>query len=193
LASQALALDPNYALAHRAQGGKLLLQGRLDESVVENERALTLDPSLAMAVGAFGSDYMFLGQFEKSLEFFDKAIRLSPHDPNVAFWHQLKAVGFIGLKQYDLAIETLRWSLAINPNNFWAHYSLIAALALAGLETEAREALGIYLGSVPSGPRTMEAWKAAEAPFIFPSTDPRYLEVTAKEFNVLRRAGMPEE
>jgi adenylate cyclase len=52
LASQALALDPNFALAHRAQGGKLLLQGRLDESVVENKRALTLDPSLVTAVGA---------------------------------------------------------------------------------------------------------------------------------------------
>ena len=75
----------------------------------------------------------------------------------------------------------------------WPHYNLIAALALAGREAEAREALRIYLASIPSGPKTIAAWKAALAPFMRPNTDPRYIEVSNREIEGLRKAGAPEE
>jgi tetratricopeptide (TPR) repeat protein len=116
------------------------------------------------AVGAMGWDYQYLGQFEKGLEYFDKAIRLSPHDPYLSSWYQGEAVGYFALKQYDHTIEWARRAIAIDPNtNPWLHFNLIPALALNGDEAEAHEALQTYLATVPSGPKTIAAWKAFAA------------------------------
>ena len=149
---------------------------------------------MVIAVVGLGWDYLYLGQFEKSLEFLDKAIRLSPHDPYLGRWYHGKAAGHFGLKQYDQAIEWARRAIAISPNaNPWTHLNLIAALALAGHEAEAHEALQNYLASVPSGPKTIAAWKAFSAPVISTRSSPRYLETFDRHFDGLRKAGMPEE
>jgi TolB-like protein/cytochrome c-type biogenesis protein CcmH/NrfG len=193
LVSRALALDPNYARAHSLKGGTLRFQGRLDESIAEYERALSLDPAMVIAFVGLGWDYLNLGQFEKSLEYLDKAIRLSPHDPYLGGggWYNGEAVGHFGLKQYDQTIELARRAIAISPSaDPWAHLNLIAALALAGHEAEAHDALQNYLASVPSGPKTIAAWKAFAAPSHI--GNPRYLETWDRYFDGLRKAGMPE-
>ena len=180
LASQALALDPNYAAAHRAKGLILYGQGRLDESIAEYERALALDPAMVSANIGLGWAYLNSGQIEKGLEFLDKAIRLSPHDPTLDSCYNGKAWGYFALKQYDQTIEWARRALAISPRgNPWIHLNLIAALALAGHEAEAHDALQNYLASVPSWPKTIAAWKVAGAP-------DRY-------YDGMRKAGTPEQ
>jgi tetratricopeptide (TPR) repeat protein len=133
-----------------------------------------------------------LGQFEKSLEYYNKAIRLSPRDPALALWYNGKANAYFGLKQYDQAIEWARRAIAISPNESysWSHLNLIAALALAGHEAEAHDALQNYLASVPSGPNTIAAWKAFATPY---RRNPRYLEAWDRYYDGLRKAGMPEE
>jgi tetratricopeptide (TPR) repeat protein len=67
--SQALALNPNFALAHNFKADVLMLQGRNDEAIAEDERALVLDPAVVNAYASMGLAYSSLGQFEKSLEF----------------------------------------------------------------------------------------------------------------------------
>jgi tetratricopeptide (TPR) repeat protein len=96
------------------------------------------------------------------------------------------------LKRYDEAIEAARQSLAINPNNPHAHKDLIAALALAGREAEAREALRRYLALPGSAFRTITAWKAFRDQFANPRYA-RYLEAWDRKIEGLRKAGMPEE
>jgi TolB-like protein/tetratricopeptide (TPR) repeat protein len=193
LVSRALALDPNYARAHSLKGGILRFQGRLDESIAEYERALSLDPGMVIALVGLGWSYLYLGQFEKGLEYLDKAIRLSPHDPYLGGggWYNGEAVGHFGLKQYDQTIEWARRAIAISPSaNSWVHLNLIAALALSGHEAEAHDALQNYIASVPSGPKTIAAWKASD-----PSTSmgsPRYVEAFDRYYEGLRKAGMPE-
>jgi TolB-like protein/tetratricopeptide (TPR) repeat protein len=193
LVSRALALDPNYARAHSLKGCTLSFQkGRLDESLAEYERALSLDPAMVIAVVGLGYDNLYLGQFEKGLEYLDKAIRLSPHDPYLGNWYGGEAMGHFALKQYDQAIERARRAIAISPSaNSWAHLNLIAALALAGHEAEAHDAFQNYLASVPSGPKTIAAWKASTAPSISMGS-PRYLEIWDRYFDGLRKAGLPE-
>jgi adenylate cyclase len=194
LISKALAFDPNYARAHALKAGMLSYQGRRDEAIAEYERALVLDPALMIAVAELGWQHLFLGQFEKSLEYFDKAIRLSPHNPSLEFWYQGEAAGYFALKQYDQAIEWSRRGIAIDQNtNPYLYYTLIPALALAGHEAEAHEALQNYLASVPSGPKTIAAWKAAIAPYTSMRANPRLLETEDRHFDGLRKAGMPEE
>jgi adenylate cyclase len=189
LVSKALALDPDYAIAHFDKAQILTFQGRLDEAIAENERALSLDPALLYAVAGLSWDYLYLGQFEKSLEFSDKAIRLSPHDPSLEDWYHAKAAAYFGLKQYDRTIEWIRRAIAIKAT-MWSYGNLIAALALTGHDAEAHEALQNYLASVPAGAKTIAAWKSAAAPF---ARSPRYLETFDRYYDGLRKAGLPEE
>ena len=177
MVSRALAVDPNSARTHRRKARILTFQGHLDEGIAENERALALDPAAVYAYANLGWNYLYLGQFEKSLEYSDKAIRLSPFDGDLGYWYLARAAASFGLKQYDQTIEAARWSIAINPStNPWSHFNLIAALALSGREAEAHEALQRYLASVPTGPRTVAAWKAAFAQCCNAYREPRYLE-----------------
>jgi adenylate cyclase len=87
-----------------------------------------------------------LGNLKRAWKYLDKAIRLSPHDPTLFRHYDIKAADYFGLKQYDQAIESARRAIAINPNDVpYAHATLVAAPALTGHETEAREALQDYL------------------------------------------------
>jgi tetratricopeptide (TPR) repeat protein len=135
---------------------------------------------------------LFQGEFEKSLEFSDKAIRLSPHDPKLEEWYRMRAAANFGLKQYDQTIDWARRAIAIRANNQYGYLNLIPTLALTGRGAEAREALQNYLASVPSGPKTIAAWKAIAAPYL-KMRSPRYLETWDRMIDGLRKAGMPEE
>jgi adenylate cyclase len=192
LVSKALTLDSNYARAHSVKGSILMIHGHLDESIAEYERALALDPAQMVAVGGLGWAYLRLGQFEKSVEYFDKAIRLSPRDPYLGSWYNGKSAGQFDSKQYDPAIEGARRAIVIIPTNSWAHFNLVAALALAGHEAEAHDALQNYLASVPSGPKTMVAVTAAFAQCCGEFRAPHYLEAIDRYYDGLRKAGMPE-
>jgi adenylate cyclase len=194
LAAKALAVDPNDAFAHYNKAWIFRLQGRLDESIAEAELALVLNPTLISAYAPLAFNYQSRAQFEKSLEIIDKAIRRSPFDREwLAIWYFARAGANFGLKQYDQAIESARRSIALNPNtNPWPHVYLIATFALTGHEAEAHEALQNYLASVPSGPKTIAAWKTTSAPYARANSDPRYLETFDRGVEGLRKAGMPE-
>jgi adenylate cyclase len=189
LESKALTLEPDDAWAHDQKGWILLAQGRNDEAVAEYRRALALDSSFADADVGQGWVHLRLGEFDKSVESFDKAIRVSPYDRGLAYWYGGKAAANFGLKRYDQAIEQLRQVIAINPNDIpWAHTTLVAALALSGHETEAREALQRYLALPSTGPlRTIAAVKAH-----FESQHWVPPEMGERAYDGLRKAGMPE-
>ena len=162
------------------------------EAVAEHERALALDPSNVYAAPDLGWDYACFGEFDKSLEYFDKAIRASPYDPALAHFYGGKAYANFGLKNYDQAIEWARQAIAINPNYVqYIHATLVAALALAGHDAEAREALQRYLALPSTGPlKTIAAWKAY---FSAQGGDPARVEANERAYDGLRKAGMPEE
>ena len=149
-----------------------------------------LDPSNMSAVVDLGFDYIQIGDF-------GNVIPASPYDPLVAHFYGGKAVANFGLKNYGQAIEAARQAITINPNSSvqYIHATLVAALALAGHEMEAREALQRYL-ALPSteGLKTIAAFKAyynSQAPK--QGGDPSFLEVSERSYDGLRKAGMPEE
>ena len=191
LESKALALDPDWTWTHNNKGGVLRAQGRAEEAIAEHERALALDPSNIEAVGELGFDYHDLGEFDKSLEYLDKAIRASPNDPTLAYWYGTKAWDNFGLKKYDQAIELARGAVTTKPNyNAYSHVALVASLALTGHDAEAREALQRYLALPSTGPlKSIAAWKAHQ---ISLGGDPRFVEMSERSYDGLRKAGMPE-
>jgi tetratricopeptide (TPR) repeat protein len=148
------------------------------------------------ATANLGYAYIRLGEYDKSLEYFDKAVRASPNDPLLRYWVGGKAVANFGLKNYDQAIEQARQAIAINPNYIqYIQATLVAALALTGQDAQAREALKRYLALPSTRPlKTIAAWKAYYDFQVFEQhVDPRVLEMTEREFDGLRKAGMPEE
>jgi TolB-like protein/class 3 adenylate cyclase/Flp pilus assembly protein TadD len=192
LESKALALDPDWSWPHNLRGDILRFQARNLEAVTEHERALALDPSDVFAAASVGFDYGMLGRFDKSLEYFDKAILASPYDPGLSSFYGGKAVANFGLKNYDQAIELARQAIAINPNYVqWIHATLIASLALAGRDAEARVALERYLALPSTGPlKTIAAWKAYLSA---QGGEPPRVESNERVYDGLRKAGMPEQ
>jgi adenylate cyclase len=192
LVSKARAIDPDWSWNHELKGDILRFQARYPEAVAEHERALALDPSNVYAVASLGWDHIFFGHFDKGLEYFDKAIRASPYDPGLASFYGGKAWANFGLKRYDQAIEWARQAIAINPNYIqYVHATLIAALALAGHDAEAREALKRYLALPSTGPlKTIAAFKAY---FSAQGGNPARIEGNERTYDGLRKAGMPEE
>jgi tetratricopeptide (TPR) repeat protein len=191
LVSKALALDPDWTATHHLKGDVLGFQARFQEAVAEHERALALDPSNVEAAVALGFDYVRFGHWDKGLEYFDKAILTSPHDPALPHFYGGKAVANFGLKNYDQAIESARQAIAVNPNYVqYIHATLVAALASAGHDADAREALQRYLALPSTGPlKTVAAWKAY---FSEQGGDPPRLETNERLYDGLRKAGMPE-
>ena len=196
LETKALALDPDNTWAHLNMGNVRRIEGRIEEAVAEAERALALAPSNVDAVASLGFCYERLGEFGKSLEYLDKAIETNPYSPSLVYYYGGKASANFGLKNYDQAIDWARQAIAIRPDYVaYYHATLVAALALTGHDAEAREALKRYL-ALPSTVRlkTIAAWKAfynSEAPK--QGDDPRFVELTERMYDGLRKAGMPEE
>jgi len=183
-----------YSRLTGADEDRILARLRFEEAIAERERALILDPADVGTVQGLAWDHVALGRYEKSHELFDKAIRLSPRDPALQFMYFGKSRTYFGLKQYDQAIDWARRAIAIGPNNPFPHAFLTAALALTGHEAEAREALRQYLAMPSSAQlRTIAALKAYGARFAKVNTDPREVETLEREYDGLRKAGMPEE
>ena len=145
-----------------------------------------------MAVVDLGCDYAGLGEFDKGVEYFDKAIRASPYDPSLPHFYGGEAYANFALKRYDQAIEPARQAITIHPTGgvHYIHATLIAALALTGHDTEAREALQRYLALPSTGPlKTIAAFKAY---FSAQGGDPPRVEANERAYDGLRKAGMPK-
>jgi len=117
-----------------------------------------------------------------------RTLRSDLIDPiiSVHHGHIVKRTGDGSIVEFRSVVDA-----AISPRaDPWTHLNLIAALALAGHEAEAHDALQNYLASIPNWPKTIAALKVASAPSI--SGGPCYLEIFDRYFDGLRKAGMPE-
>ena len=104
-----------------------------------------------------------------------------------------KSWTYFALKQYDQAIDWARRAIVLGTSIPFPHALLAAALALTGQEAEARETLQQYL-ALPSSERlrTIAAFKEYNAHFSNPKSDPRVLDSLERQYEGLRKAGMPE-
>jgi adenylate cyclase len=188
LASRAVAIDPNSYHAHQARARVLLAQKRSEETIVAAERSLSLNPGFIPAYRNLCVATIYLGDPRRTIEYADKAMRLSPIDPYLAFFHLFKAMGRFMQHRDDDAIRSLRRAVAYSPEFSSALAWLAAVLALAGRETEAREALKRYFLIGGTKSRTIGQWK-----LLAYSNNPIYLAFRERYYKGLRKAGMPEE
>jgi TolB-like protein/Tfp pilus assembly protein PilF len=71
---RALELNPNYAEGHNLWGDWLLIMGRQEEAMAENQLAVELDPLSAGRNFNFGQKLLWSGDFERAIEQFKKAL-----------------------------------------------------------------------------------------------------------------------
>lgn len=130
LFSQALKLDPNYALAHAGLGEaywkKHDIQKQaqwVDAARQSCEQALRLDAGLAAAHVCLGTLYNGTGQHEKAVAEFQRAVESEPTSD--AAYRGL-ATGYERLNKTEEAEKTYRRAIDLRPR-YWAGYSWLGA------------------------------------------------------------------
>ena len=187
LVSRALALDPNFYVAHFAKAYVLMGQNRTQEAVIEGERSLALNPSFIDAYYALCAANNFLGRPDRALELADKAIRLSPRDPFLRTLYHMKGWALFMKQQDDQAIEWLRRA---EGGTVFTELILASALALTGRQAEARETLKRY--STMTGVTTTTIGQMRKQQLSL-ADNPTWVAYNERLFEGLRKAGMPEE
>ena len=81
---KALAIDPNSAHAHLAEGILYRVLGNNAESARANEVAIALDRNLVIAHEGVGIALIHLGEPEKATPWIEQAMRLDPLGPSIA-------------------------------------------------------------------------------------------------------------
>lgn len=133
--------SPDISSARYFLGIVRKLQGRMQDSVVEFERALKLNPSLANAHAQLGHSLIFLGRAAESEKHILKAIRHSPRDPTISSWYLFAGQATLYLDRYDDAIRYLNKSLESYPDSGRTHIFLAAAYVLDGKPDAAAQAM----------------------------------------------------
>jgi TolB-like protein/Tfp pilus assembly protein PilF len=133
---KAVALDPDYALAHAELAMAILLQTRgnygdldrpeaIDRATSHVQQAMTLDPTLAEAHAAKGFLSSMRLNPEEALTHYQHAIELNPNYSIVYNWLGLL---FNELGRYDEELATYEKSLALDPLSTPAITSYLVAL-----------------------------------------------------------------
>jgi TolB-like protein/tetratricopeptide (TPR) repeat protein len=120
--NQAIAKDPNYAVAYSGLADAYVLYpdygvGAPDQFYPKARemalKALSLEPSLGAPHAALGAVYTNLDHdFARAIAEFDRAIEL---DPNYATAHQWKTTPLGALGEFDRAIACDRQAIALDP------------------------------------------------------------------------------
>ena len=136
---QAIALDPNYMVAHAYYGGVFLLTGRTGQAIAEYQRSLELDPVSPIANVLLGRGFADSRQYDRAVDQFRKTIEL---DPNYMRTHLYLGYVFSFQSKYQEAIAEEEKALAVAVGNAEALGGLGYCYAVAGRRAEAEKVLG---------------------------------------------------
>ena len=102
----------NQALAYHYRGALFLKRERIDEAILDLDRALELNPRLATAYGDRGIAHRKKGEYELAIADYSEAMRLWPewHD-----WYLHRGMVFVILGRFDDAIADYGTALKLRP------------------------------------------------------------------------------
>jgi tetratricopeptide (TPR) repeat protein len=109
------------AVAHIRRGAVFEQAGKIDEAIIEHQRALQVDPQLVQAHINLISLYGRLGQLDKAMEHYRAAFNLNPNQADIHYNY-----GILLLKQgkKQEAERAFQQALQINPYYAEAHNNL---------------------------------------------------------------------
>ena len=151
LIGQALAVDPQDAVAHGNLGYALHVLGRHDEALRSLERALSVRPDMLEALNNRGNTLSALGRHDEAVASFDRALSLRPDYVEASYnrGNALHAAGRLAdaLASYDAVI-------AARPDIAQAHNNRARVLQDLGREDDA---LAGYERAVVLAPKYAQA------------------------------------
>jgi tetratricopeptide (TPR) repeat protein len=132
----ALRLEPRLAMAHFLLGEIDFYQSNPQGAVGEFQKELAVNPTVWLVYWRLGDAYMRLANYDEAEKALKKAIWLNEASPGAFI-----LLGEIALKKNDPALASgfLERALAIDPQNFDAHYALGTAYKALGREKDANQ------------------------------------------------------
>lgn len=133
---QAIALQPDSASAHYWYSNLLAITGRLNDSLVESERARQLEPLSPLFITNLGKAYYRARDFDKTIEYFRTVLSENPKSASAMY---MLALAYFQKSMYPEAIELL--DKLSTMNRLQAAPLLGYAYAKVGRVDEARKIL----------------------------------------------------
>jgi len=118
----------NY-LVHNHLGAALRDRGRVDEAIVNFNKAIQINPMYAVAYNNLGAILAEQGQTDEAIRYYHKSLQINPTFTSA---HYNLALALTRKGQSELVIKQYTEVLRINPNNAKAHNNLGAILAGQG-------------------------------------------------------------
>lgn len=182
---RALALRPDYAMAHYGRSNVLYMRGQMDEAARACEQVLVLWPNQIYALQRLGFYRLQQGRPGEAAAPIELALRLNPLETNwAAFGHFFLGMAQFHLHRDDEAYEEMRKASAANPNNGFAWQWMASIDALHGRDELARANLATYEKLIPG--HTVSSLKATE-----PSKNAQFWAERERFYEGLRKAGLP--
>ena len=111
--SEAIRLDPNYAMAYNNRGYTYTELKQYDRAMTDLNRAIELDPKNDLAYNNRGRVFARRRQYDQAIADYNKAIELNP---NYAKAYNNRGYVYDDLKQYERAIADYTKAIELNPS-----------------------------------------------------------------------------
>jgi tetratricopeptide (TPR) repeat protein len=102
----ALALNPNYAIAHKGYGQFLIYSGRFEEGLSELRRARELDPFSSIILSLNGQALGNSGRYDQAIEALKEVLEMDPgFAPAKKYLHNALLLKYLKEKAYEDALK----------------------------------------------------------------------------------------
>lgn len=137
---------PEHQLSWKVLGSALKALGKLDESLIANQKAVDLVPNDAAAQFNLGNTLRGLGRIEEALARYEQAIHIDPHisEAHINLGNTLSRIG-----KFKMAEASYRKAIALKPGVADVHFNLGNALR-ALLRQD--DAISSYLNAITINP-----------------------------------------
>jgi tetratricopeptide (TPR) repeat protein len=126
---KALELDPNNAIIYIRYSATLADVGQTKEALPLADKAVELDPISISSLHNLGWVNFLAGNYQKAIDAFTKAVELHP----TFTWGYIKgALGYTGLKKYDMAIREIDKAEALLKDGWGSELIQVCIMAING-------------------------------------------------------------
>jgi lipoprotein NlpI len=118
--TQAIRLDPNYAVAYHNRGFAYHAKGDNDGAITDYTQVIRLDPNYAGTYYNRGNAYYDKNDYDTAIADYNQAIRLNP---NYALAYNNRGNAYNNKGDYDRAITDYTQVIRLDPNHAGTYYN----------------------------------------------------------------------
>jgi TolB-like protein/DNA-binding winged helix-turn-helix (wHTH) protein len=145
---RAIALDPNYSIAHQWYAFDLAALGLMDQAVAEVKRARQTDPLSAIINTDLAEILYFARRYDEALQQARATIEM---EPNFAHAHRVLERIYSEKHMFPEAIAEGQLAVALSGEDTWMLLDLATTYALAGKKKESQNCLRRAASASPGG------------------------------------------